>query len=323
MEFKDLFFEKETRCDFEILPLMKRTWAAEMEILSVIIELCRKNGLQYFAYSGTLLGAVRHHGFIPWDDDIDIAMIRSDYNKLIEILPKQLPQGFVVEGIHSPDHKRREKALYSNIVIGVDSALWDKKEYMERFHGYPFPSIGIDIFPLDYVPYDNEEYQTQKSLYAIGANIISAWEEFEERGQLLHQITQFEEVCGVSIPRQNMRYHIMEVMDKIASLYSNKEGDKIDCFMWQYSFNFKEEWYAQTIKFPFENMVIDIPVGYDEVLETLYGDYHKIEKFTARHEYPFYRDMEDELLKLLHKEGISFTIEEFCQGVLNGQINVK
>lgn len=65
MKFAEDFFKKEIREEFEITEMMKRAWAAQMEILQVVIEVCQKNGLQYFADWGTLLGAVRHHGFIP------------------------------------------------------------------------------------------------------------------------------------------------------------------------------------------------------------------------------------------------------------------
>lgn len=71
MYFNSNFFKKEVRNNFEISEMMKRAWAAEMEVLQMVIEICNRNNLQYFADWGTLLGAVRHHGFIPWDDDIE------------------------------------------------------------------------------------------------------------------------------------------------------------------------------------------------------------------------------------------------------------
>ena len=79
MIFKEDFFLKETRCGFEISEMMKRAWSAELEVLEIVVDICNRNKLQYFADWGTLLGAVRHQGFIPWDDDIDICLKREDY----------------------------------------------------------------------------------------------------------------------------------------------------------------------------------------------------------------------------------------------------
>ena len=72
MEFPDSYFEDEVREGFYIPSLMKRAWAAQMEVLEIVGEICEKHHIRYFAEWGTLLGAVRHGGRIPWDDDIDI-----------------------------------------------------------------------------------------------------------------------------------------------------------------------------------------------------------------------------------------------------------
>ncbi len=78
MHFDESFFEGEERNGFYISPIMKRAWAVELDILEVISKICRKYQIRWFAESGTMLGAVRHNGFIPWDDDIDISMLRPD-----------------------------------------------------------------------------------------------------------------------------------------------------------------------------------------------------------------------------------------------------
>lgn len=67
---------------------MKHAWAAQLEVLNDIDKACTENGIQYFAEWGTLLGAVRHHGFIPWDDDMDICMKRADYEKFCAYMIK-------------------------------------------------------------------------------------------------------------------------------------------------------------------------------------------------------------------------------------------
>ena len=86
MEFEREFFYDEVQEGFYVPGIMKRAWAAQLELLSEIDRICKKWNILYFITFGTLLGAVRHEGFIPWDDDIDIIMFRKDYEKLEEKL---------------------------------------------------------------------------------------------------------------------------------------------------------------------------------------------------------------------------------------------
>ena len=101
LQFEESFFEGETRNDFYIEPMMKRCWAASLEVLAEIDRICKKHGIRYFADWGTLLGAVRHKGFIPWDDDIDITMLRPDYQKFMQIAPGEFKEPFELISIHT------------------------------------------------------------------------------------------------------------------------------------------------------------------------------------------------------------------------------
>ena len=92
MVFEKEYFEDEVRDGFYVPAQMKHAWAAQLEVLNDIDKACTENGIQYFAEWGTLLGAVRHHGFIPWDDDMDICMKRADYEKFLRIYDKIMPE---------------------------------------------------------------------------------------------------------------------------------------------------------------------------------------------------------------------------------------
>ena len=87
------FFKDEVKCDYHIPAYMKMNWAIQLDLFMTLAELCDEHGLRYFANSGMLLGAIRQNGFIPWDDDLDVAMPREDYNKLIEYLNHN-PHGY-------------------------------------------------------------------------------------------------------------------------------------------------------------------------------------------------------------------------------------
>ena len=99
--FSDNFFQDETREGFLVEAEMKHAWAAELEVLVQIDKICAENGIMYYADSGTLLGAVRHKGFIPWDDDMDICMMRKDYIKFLSVASKGLPSSMKLLSIES------------------------------------------------------------------------------------------------------------------------------------------------------------------------------------------------------------------------------
>lgn len=114
MKFDDDFFKAEVREGFEITSMMKRAWAAQMEVFQVVADVCRKNKLRYFADWGTLLGAVRHKGMIPWDDDIDICLMREEYNELIKILPRNCHTDLLWQECMQIHHVCRRPLLYHN-----------------------------------------------------------------------------------------------------------------------------------------------------------------------------------------------------------------
>ena len=103
MELSKSFFEDEVRDGFYVTSDMKHAWAAQLEVLNDVDKACRENGIQYFAEWGTLLGAVRHHGFIPWDDDMDICMKRPDYNRFLQIADQIMPEGYKIFNISSDE----------------------------------------------------------------------------------------------------------------------------------------------------------------------------------------------------------------------------
>lgn len=89
LEFQEGFFEQEIREGFYVDKSIKAAWAASLEVLQNIAEVCDRHGITWYAAYGTLLGAIRHEGFIPWDDDLDIWVKRADYNKLVQALPRE------------------------------------------------------------------------------------------------------------------------------------------------------------------------------------------------------------------------------------------
>ena len=103
MQFSKEYFEDEVREGFYVSGMMKRVWAAQLEVLEEVAKVCEKHKIRWFADCGTLLGAVRHNGYIPWDDDLDICMLRDDYIRFIKIAKQELPSGYWVINFHTEE----------------------------------------------------------------------------------------------------------------------------------------------------------------------------------------------------------------------------
>ena len=107
---KKHFLEAETRSGHYISAEMKACWKAMLDMVEEVDRICRKHHIKYFLIAGTLLGAIRHRGFIPWDDDIDIALFRDDYDKLERILPEELPSNMFMQTLATDQERLRSKS---------------------------------------------------------------------------------------------------------------------------------------------------------------------------------------------------------------------
>ena len=143
LHFEDGFFDEEIKCDFRISAAMKCAWAAQLEVLDRVDRICRKHGIRYFAFWGTLLGAVRHQGFIPWDDDIDIGMPRDDYEKFITYARKELQSPYELKTFDTDENYQQYiiRIINNQVEISRNDALTNRND-----------NIWIDIFPLDGMP---------------------------------------------------------------------------------------------------------------------------------------------------------------------------
>ena len=323
MEFASNFFEKEVREGFEVPEMMKRAWAAQMEVLQVVADVCDKNGIQYFADWGTLLGAARHKGFIPWDDDIDICLRREEYNKLVQILPWELPYGFVMVGTYSQDLQLRKDICVPQLRVVADERLWKFNDYVKYFHGFPYGRVGIDIFQLDYIPKEDEVAEIQKIILRQGVTLLRDWNKLEISGELEVRIKEFEELCNVKLVRNgDIQGQILRLIDSVTSLYSSDEAEYMTNYVfWILDDNYKlkKEWYTNVVMLPFENIEIPVPAMWDEVLKAQFGDY-MVPVRTVTHNYPFYECQEEKMRKWIEEKGYNESIDEFCRDVYSGKL---
>lgn len=147
------FLDEEVRCEHTITREMKAVWAVELDLLAEFDRVCKKYNIKYCADGGTLLGAVRHKGFIPWDNDIDLAMLRSEYEKLCAIAPKEFKEPYFFQTNETdPGTARGHAQLRNSQTTGM---LVSEMKMGCKFN----QGIFMDIFPFDAVPEDREELE--------------------------------------------------------------------------------------------------------------------------------------------------------------------
>ena len=138
--FNDDFFCEEEKAGYLVTKERKEVWAIEIDLLMQLDAVCKKYGLKYCVGAGTMLGAVRHKGFIPWDDDIDVYMLREDYDKLLSVA-SEFHYPYFLQNSYTEENLLR---AYTKLRNGMTTGTTKRDRYRKMNHG-----IFIDIFPLD------------------------------------------------------------------------------------------------------------------------------------------------------------------------------
>lgn len=298
MEFDESYFKGEVREGFFVEEKMKRAWAAQIEVMKEIERICKKHGITYFAAYGTMLGTVRHKGFIPWDDDTDLFMLRDDYEKFCGVVRQEAPKGYDLLNIYTTsDYTEVFARLVNSRIIDFSA------EHLQKFHGCPY-AVGVDIFPLDFLPREEEEAQLQQDLYGYVMQVKIRAEKKEEIQE--EWLDQIEDLCKVKIHKDKpLLQQLMILMDRLSSLYHRDESDEVTV-MHSYVNGFcrrmKKEWFENVIWMPYENIEMPVPQGYDECLKTLYGKNYMIPKQFKLHDYPFYARQDKIIQEALEKK---------------------
>lgn len=277
------FYMEEIRCGYKIDSKMKEVWAVELDLLDKLLSVCKKYGIQIFAAGGTMLGAVRHGGFIPWDDDIDMMMLRKDYNRLCEVAQREFAYPYFFQTEYTDVGSLRGHAqLRNSQTTGI---LKSESEYKYKFN----QGIFIDIFPLDAVIDDEQKFKKQlkesRKAFFRARQIAKITSRYRERSGLKGiVICTLHMLLGNLITNIKLEERAYKKFERLCEQYNYDGLDRVATF----SFNpkakhrFKADFEA-TIDVPFEFLSIPVCIGYDRVLKQQYGDYMKPVKEGSYH----------------------------------------
>jgi phosphorylcholine metabolism protein LicD len=171
------FEEDEVREGFYVNGMMKKIWAAQVDVLDFLNAYCKKHGIRWFMAYGTLLGAVRHHGFIPWDDDCDIWMLREDFNRLIKLLNNEENCNVKVRESRLSDYMG-----YIPILTNTNLRICFKEDFLRRNRDEPYAS-SIDIFVLDYYSRNPEDEEWRDAAVKSAINVRLALDNLDPKAE--------------------------------------------------------------------------------------------------------------------------------------------
>lgn len=275
------FFKAETRCDFLVDEKRKKVWAVALGMLERFDEVCRKHHLSYWVSDGTLLGAVRHQGFVPWDDDIDVVMFRDDYETFQRIAPSEITEPYFFQN------------SYTDIQIWPLSKIRDSRTTGIEFRDLKDMHQGIfmDIFPLDSVEDGiNQQFSevvvVQKLLWnmvTVPVQVLSALKEDLLAGRKTKQDIQY--LLDISKLDVRERFRIFEEFN----LAHFGETENVNYIMEEFMptdlyKSVKKDWFRETVYLPFEHIKVPAPVDYDKFLTRRYGDYHQLVRGGGLHQ---------------------------------------
>ena len=254
--------KSEERNGYVVSREMKEVWQVEMDLLKALLEVCHKHGLRCWVDGGTMLGAVRHHGFIPWDDDIDVCMPREDYDKLLAIGTEAFREPYFLQTAYSDKGYFRGHAQLRH---SQTAAIRPSDSYRPYNQG-----IFVDIFVLDAVPADTARMKAAVKQFSRTSRFLKAKDtQILISGRLGLVFRKLRAKWAVR--KRGWAAIFREAEDQLRQLPDDGQywaelgfsGDSI-CF--------DKHIFDDTVWMDFEDMKVPVPKGYDKFLRTQYGD---------------------------------------------------
>ena len=244
---------------------LKRLHNSLLMILDEIDRICRNHDIPYFLDSGTALGAVRHGGFIPWDDDADVGMLREHYETFLEVAKNELSAEFFLQTSETDS----EYSKFSAKIRLNNTFFPEKREEASNIHH----GIFVDIFPFDYISDDQKKAISDIKKMRILNRLYSLRVRHPLEEGILRKIAR----CGIKIIPQVKIYN---TCTRHMTKYNLGMTNHVTCYPYKMNNHmfliFNTSYMNSSIDIGFEGRQYQIMKGYDEYLKIMYGDYMQL-----------------------------------------------
>lgn len=249
---------------------LKRVQETALEILQEIVRVCDENHISYFTYAGTTLGLMRHQGFIPWDDDIDLGMMRCDFNRFLEIAPKAFKKGYFLQHYTTEPNTPTYHAK-----VRKDGTLF-VEDYCKDIDMHK--GIFVDIMPFDFAPDDKQERSKYakkvlraRSVFVSKCTSKVTAEKNKYKRFIKRIIRSLLHICLIPISKD----YLFNRLDKVLQTYDNKPTKMIGTRGIMVDF-YKYEDVFPLVKRKFETIEVSSPKNAEAVLTAGFGNWREL-----------------------------------------------
>ena len=252
-----------------------------VDILQYIDTLCRENNITYYLMFGTLIGAIRHKGFIPWDDDIDICLMRPDYEKLMVLVEK--------DGRYKSIYAENDSNYYFTYGRITDTRTILKRRPKRKIKDF---GVFVDVFPIDNAPFESEATTWRDEFMQLKRNvwatIPTCYDDFYCGNVFRYLLRFLRELRTRCFLRVKNFHTYREQMLECVTRYNEHNTESLMIAETNSFCRFPRDVFDEVVEVDFEGVKAMAPAKYDQILRSIFGDYMElppIEQRNSGHEF--------------------------------------